>query len=77
LFCLDPYDPPIIIEWLFDGDFNDVYGHYNGNPVENNGTLWISPGYAGYGNAVYFLSNNYSLVDYYLNLTTIDFTISA
>jgi hypothetical protein len=66
-----------MIEWLFDGDFNDVFGRYNGNPVANNGSVWISPGYAGYGSAVYFPFTNYSLVDRYLNLTAISFTLSA
>ncbi|CAF1307624.1 unnamed protein product [Adineta steineri] len=68
---------PQIIEWLFDGDFNDVYNRYNGNPVANNAITWISPGYAGYGSAVYFQSTNYSLVNHYLNLTATSFTISA
>jgi len=74
---VDLNNPPPIIEWLFDGNFNDAFGLYNGNPVANNGSVWISPGYAGYGNAVYFPFTNYSLVDHYLNLTGTNFTLSA
>jgi hypothetical protein len=70
-------NPPASIEWLFNGDFTDVYGRYNGSLVGNNETLWISPGYAGYEKAVYFSANSYSLVNYYLDLTTTSFTISA
>jgi hypothetical protein len=62
---------------LFDGNFNDVYGRYNGELITDNGTSWMSPGYVGYGSAVCFLSRNYSLVNYYLNLTAASFTISA
>ena len=75
--CLDPNNRPDIIEWLFDGNFNDVYGHYNGILVGNNTATWISPGYNGYGQAVYLNSANYSLVNNYLNLTGTSFTISA
>jgi hypothetical protein len=70
-------NPPAIIEWLFDGDFKDVYGRYDGNLADNNTAVWISPGYNGYGSAVYLESKNYSLVNQYLNLTTDSFTISA
>jgi hypothetical protein len=70
-------NPPPIIEWLFDGNFNDVSGRYDGTLVDNNTAVWISPGYNGYGSAVYLESKNYSLVDHYLNLTTTSFTISA
>jgi hypothetical protein len=75
---------PEVIEWLFDGNFNDVYGNYNGQLVSTSSEenpdsteLWSSPGYAGYGSAVNFSSNTYALVDRYLNLTTGSFTIAA
>jgi hypothetical protein len=74
---LDLNNTPAIIEWLFDGNFEDVYDRYNGDLVDNNGTSWKSPGYAGYGSAVCFLFRNYSLVEQYLDLSTTSFTISA
>ncbi len=49
----------------------------NGNLINNSASLWISPGYAGYGSAVNFPSNMYSVVNQYLDLTTTSFTISA
>ncbi|CAF4253365.1 unnamed protein product, partial [Adineta steineri] len=39
-------NPPAIIQWLFDGDFSDVYGTYNGSLVNNSNVTWMSPGYA-------------------------------
>ncbi len=54
-----------------------MYDHYNGILINNDNISWPSPGYAGYGSAVYFSSNSYSLVDHYLNLATASFTISA
>ncbi|CAF1484618.1 unnamed protein product, partial [Adineta steineri] len=74
---LAPINPLTIIQWLFDGDFNDVYGTYNGNLVNNSNVTWMSPGYAGYGSSVCFLSANYMLVNHYLNFTSISFTISG
>jgi len=75
---------PGIIEWLFDGNFNDVYGQYNGylagnigNESEDSDALWVSPGYTGYGSAVHFTSNIYCVVPQYLNLAAVSFTISA
>ncbi len=49
----------------------------NGNLINNSASLWISPGYAGYGSAVNFPSNMYSVVNQYLDLDTTSFTISA
>ncbi len=49
----------------------------NGTLINNSASLWISPGYAGYGSAVSFPSNMYSVVNQYLDLTTTSFTISA
>jgi hypothetical protein len=49
----------------------------NGNSINNSASLWISPGYAGYGSAVNFSSNMYSVVNQSFNLTTTSFTISA
>ena len=66
-----------MIQWLIDGNLNDVYGHYNGQLIDNNKNLWISPGYTGYEDAVYFPCKNYSLVDYYLDLSDTSFTIYA
>jgi hypothetical protein len=40
-------------------------------------SIWISPGYAGYGSAVCFSSSTYSVINRYLNLTSASFTISA
>ncbi|CAF4148654.1 unnamed protein product, partial [Adineta steineri] len=70
-------NPPSIIQWLFDGDFNDVYGTYNGYLVNNSNVTWLSPGYAGYGSTVCFLSTNYLLINHYLNFNSTSFTISA
>jgi hypothetical protein len=49
----------------------------NGNLINNSANLWISPGYAGYGSAVNFPSNMYSVVNQYLDLMTTSFTFSA
>jgi hypothetical protein len=49
----------------------------NGTLINNSASLWISPGYAGYGSAANFSSNMYSVVNQYLDLTTTSFTISA
>ncbi|CAF1106760.1 unnamed protein product [Adineta steineri] len=70
-------NPPAIIQWLFNSDFNDVYGTYNGSLVNNSNVTWMSPGYAGYGSAVCFLSTNYLLINHYLNFNSTSFTISA
>ncbi|CAF4097271.1 unnamed protein product, partial [Adineta steineri] len=70
-------NPPAVIQWLFDGNFSDVYGTYNGSLVNNSNVTWMSPGYAGYGSAVCFLSTNYLLINHYLNFNSTSFTISA
>ncbi|CAF3831581.1 unnamed protein product, partial [Adineta steineri] len=77
LFIIALLNPPPIIQWLFDGDFNDVYGTYNGYLVNNSNVTWMSPGYAGYGSTVCFLSTNYLLINHYLNFNSTSFTISA
>ena len=46
---IDTSNSPIMIEWSFDGNLNDAYGHYNGILTNSNIVLWISPGYVGYG----------------------------
>jgi len=72
------------MEWLFDGNFDEVYNAYNGyfvsnnaNVTENSNILWVSPGYDGYGSAVHFLPNTYYVVNQYFNLAAINFTVSA
>jgi hypothetical protein len=62
---------------LFDGNFDDVYGFYDGILVTNNGSSWKSPGYAGYGSAAFFSRYIYSFVNHSLNLMNTSFTISA
>ena len=46
-------------------------------PAINNSMSWISPDYAYDGSAAYFLSNQYSLVPYLLDLASTSFTLSA
>ncbi|CAF1603288.1 unnamed protein product [Adineta ricciae] len=79
VLSLSETNPPDRIQWLFDGDLNDVYGRYNGQLKinGNNTTTWMSPGYAGYGSAACFSSNNYMIVKRYMNLTSTKLTISA
>ncbi|UJR08678.1 hypothetical protein I4U23_012936 [Adineta vaga] len=74
---------PEIIQWLFDKNFNDVYGQYNGEFISTADTaepdssrMWLSPGYAGYGSAIKF-SDTYGIVNKNLDLTTNSFTVSA
>jgi len=73
----DVKNPPDTIKWLFDGNFNDVYGRYSGYLEGNNSALWISPDYNGIGQAVYLPSRNYSSIHQYLDLTNSSFTFSA
>ena len=80
----DSITPPAIMEWLFDRNFNDVYSIYHGyfisndpNVNESSDSLWVSPGYNGYGSAVHFLPNTYYVVNQYFTLTEISFTMSA
>ena len=65
---------PDRIEWLFDGDANDLYNEYNGT-VMNNAT-YLSPGYNGQGSALSLDSSQsqYVLVPKYKNLTYTSFT---
>jgi len=49
----------------------------NGNLINNSANLWISPGYTGYGSAVYFFSNMCCAVNQYLDFTTTSFTVTA
>ncbi|CAF1055787.1 unnamed protein product [Adineta ricciae] len=79
----EPLNPPVIIQWLFDGNLNDVYGLYNGfvewkkDATDADKTeLWSSPGYAGYSSTVKF-SNSYGVVSRNLDLTTTSFTVTA
>jgi hypothetical protein len=72
------------MQWLFDGNFNEVYNDYNGYLLSNNtnvstnsSLLWVSPGYAGYGSAVYFPANTPYVINQYFTLSTTSFTVSA
>ena len=46
-------------------------------PAINNSLTWASPDYAYGGCAAYFLNNQYSLVPYFLDLSSTSFTLSA
>jgi hypothetical protein len=74
---VDTTNPPTSIIWSFDGNLDDKFNIYNGMPAINNSVTWISPDYAYGGSAAYFLNNQYSLVPYFLDLTSTSFTLSA
>ncbi|CAF4446137.1 unnamed protein product, partial [Adineta steineri] len=57
-----PINPPAIIQWLFDGDFNDAYGTYNGHLVNNTSVTWMSPGYTGYGISRFLLGYGFQQI---------------
>ena len=73
-----------MMQWLFDGNFDTVPSGYNGyllngntNISTNSSSLWVSPGYTGYGSAVYLPANVPYVVNQYFALSTTSFTISA
>ncbi|CAF1153232.1 unnamed protein product [Adineta ricciae] len=69
---------PDRIQWLFDGNLNDVYNRYSGRLIENrNSTRWMSPGYTGYGSAACFASINYMIVKERMDLSSTELTVSA
>jgi hypothetical protein len=49
----------------------------NGGSINDTDTLYKATSYVGYGSSAYFSPTLYSLVNYYLDLTTASFTISA
>ena len=72
------------LQWLFDRNFNTIEGKYTGYLVTNDSninetseSLWISPGYTGYGSAVSFSSDTYYVVDQLFDFTRISFTVTA
>ncbi|CAF1533832.1 unnamed protein product [Adineta ricciae] len=65
------------IQWLFDGNLNDVYGNYNGQLFNTTNVTWMSPGYAGYGSAIRFTANSYMIINRDLNLSSVRLTVSA
>jgi len=60
--------------WTFDSTFNDFYNVYNG--VGMNGATFVTPGYNGYGGALFINGTNsqYVLVAAYKNMTYSSFT---
>jgi len=66
--------PPVHIFWSFDSNYNDLYNVYNGVGINN--LSFISPGYNGYGSALFLNASQsqYVLVSTFLNMTYTSFT---
>lgn len=73
-----------VIQWNFNGNFNDEYGIYNGQLISQNRrkrqaeeSVWINSIFNQGDMAVRFPSNSYCLIDKSLNLQQVSFTITT
>ncbi|CAF1225486.1 unnamed protein product [Adineta steineri] len=66
--------PLSYIFWSFDSNFDDLYNEYNGIGI--NGASFVSPGYTGYGSALFLNGTNseYVLVSNYKDMTNTSLT---